>query len=62
MSPHRVGVVATIAIGLAVGVQTPQAQTRGNQAAPARPSWAWRPTIPTVPDGEVQVHHVRGRV
>jgi glyoxylase-like metal-dependent hydrolase (beta-lactamase superfamily II) len=54
--------VSAVALGLAVSVVTPGAQTRGNQGAPARPAWAWRPEIPTVPAGEVQVHHVRGRV
>jgi len=36
--------------------------TQGAQAGPARPSWAWKPAIPTGNDGQVHILPVRGRV
>src|SRR6266536_2613026 len=38
-----------------------QPRTQG-QVAQGQPSWAWKPAIPTVKPGEIEVLHVRGNV
>src|SRR5207244_3746710 len=50
---------------LAMVASPERVYTQAAQARPApqaRPAWAWKPAIPTVKAGELEILHVRGNV
>jgi len=59
-------VSACAALALTVSVervQTQAAQPRAGAGQPqGRPAWAWKPEIPTVKQGEIDILHVKGNV
>lgn len=54
--------VATACAAIALIGSVERVQTQAARAPQARPAWAWKPAIPTVKAGEIEVVHVKGNI